>query len=177
MEAPEFRGQQKVGAWTVNQVAERTTIAPQNRPEVIGVRRKAADVAGKDVIFREDPVEFDLGREPVFELRPAACGIEPTDECVRVGGITSIHDRLSDRCTQAANGPAPVELAREGHESQDRNLPVRHARPCVNVMVPWPILAAVVTRCAYAQRMAKHRPRPRAAKSVSGLTGTFTSRR
>ena len=70
-----------------------------------------------------------------------------------------------------------IEFAGKSQAAKNGNLPVRHAGPGIDGTVPRPVLAAVITSHGEAQRMIEHRPGPRSANGVRGLTGEFASLR
>src|ERR1700684_2870856 len=92
VQASEFRGKQQIGAWPVNQVAERAAIAAQNGAKVVGVRREASNVTGEGIFFGQDAVQFKLGCELEFELAPSSGRVQSTNAAMRIRGIAAINN-------------------------------------------------------------------------------------
>src|SRR5580704_17412880 len=148
-------------------------IAPKKLSEIVGVGGEAADVAGERIVFAKYAIHFQLGRELDFKLGPSTGGIKAANLRGGIGRVAAKQNGLADRSSDASRGTAAIEFTGKNQAPQNRNLPVRHCGPAVDVTVPRPVLAAVIPGGGNAQRVIEHRPGPCGAHGTSRLTGLF----
>src|SRR5258708_6035822 len=88
----------------------------------------------------------------------------PAESRPRIGA-----NGLDDSRAQAAHSASSIELPGKRQAAKNRDLPIRHAGPCVDVAAPRPVLTTIIAGYSEAQRMVKHGPRPRCASRIGWL--------
>src|SRR4029077_10937805 len=117
--------------------------------------------------------QFQFGGQLKLQLCPAPDRIKPANRGERVLGVAAVEDRRANASTQTSDSSTPVKFPGKTESWQERNLPVGHARPCICVASPEPILAPIVSCDSKGEGMFPHRPGPRGSQRICGLTREF----
>src|SRR5579863_101314 len=190
-QVPVFRRKQQARTRAKDSVHHRAAILNKQRTKQVSLAwLRGAHLRGRRIIQSESSVEFESVGGPEFQLRPPADRIQPINWSGRIRGVAVIKHALADVAANSANRLPAKEFSGEKHARAERNFPVCHARPAVDVVVViartsrrrgrglrarCPKLPAVVTSGSEAQRLTKKGVRPRSPNRVSWLTRQLPS--
>src|ERR1700691_2628316 len=113
MQTPELRRQQQIRSRTVNQISQRSPVAPKNRNKIIRIRSKSANVTRKRIVLGKHAIQFKLRRELEFKLSPSARRIQPANAGIRIVGIPSVQTGASYASSHPANAAPAIKFTRQ----------------------------------------------------------------
>src|ERR1019366_770487 len=100
-----FQRQQQVGAWPVDDVAKPRTVTGQEGIGVaLGLAAESTNVSRKRIVLSKRGVELKFRQGLVFQLGPAADGIQRKHACGRIGERPVIDDAATEGSAKSADG-------------------------------------------------------------------------
>src|SRR5882757_5355621 len=164
---------QHIGTQLVNYIDHRTQISCK-WSGVTGSCAKLTHFARKRTVYSDGAVDFKIGFQFEFHLRPSPHRIQSSKNCGRIAKRTVEQYSLADGAAKTTCAPASIERAGKLKSFSDWKHNIRRARPPVKGSVESPVLAPVVSSHARRKILPERAMTPRNSSRVNRLAGLFT---